>query len=535
MSDLIDLAARLRKLDEASLAQVLEGVSSAQSLGDLFDLARALLSKSQLETRIRTLDSESLNLLRNGASNQYLSERFLGTEEHSYEAATALAQELQPITQKALKLDLSCAELTNYETQLALTELLFACERHYLEVMRQGLRAADTKGIAQTLKLEVPRLQLIFQLAQLAGLVTSFGDRYVASEAGMTWLEQDPAERWLVLATAIWDLPKLENSQGHLGALLSQTYPLLDIGKLNFLRFSHLLGLTSNLEMTPLMAAASADLANAAVQVKLQYPAPATRVILQGDLSIVAPGPVNTQVHRQLDLVAQSEDLGLACRFRLSMNSVLHAMETGLSSEAISDLLEQLSSSKLPQPMHYLIGEVQRKFGELRVSEFETGALLKAKDPIVLAQISNEATLNSLMLKRSADGLVSRLAPELIYFNLRDAGYPVVMVDGEGQIISPRVRQQIEIASNPDLNLALAKSLMTQEAREPDAEDQLRQLQFALKNKLKVGLRVDMPEGELEFQMTPLGIAGGRFRGRDVEKEAERTLPLSRIKAVWLS
>mgnify|MGYP006204395481 CR=1 FL=1 len=72
-------------------------------------------------------------------------------------------------------------------------------------------------------------------------------------------------------------------------------------------------------------------------------------------------------------------------------------------------------------------------------------------------------------------------------------------------------------------------------AKAPSPDDHLRQLQFALKNKLRVGVRVDMPEGVVEIVMTPLGIAGGRFRGRDVEKEAERTLPLSRIQAVWLS
>jgi hypothetical protein len=150
-------------------------------------------------------------------------------------------------------------------------------------------------------------------------------------------------------------------------------------------------------------------------------------------------------------------------------------------------------------------------------------------------QIQNESGLRGLMLRSTSGGLESRLGSELVYFNLRDHGYPAIMVDSEGAVISPRTEANWTEQSGADLAMQLASALISSEAKAPDLNDHLRQLQFALKNKLKVGLKVDMPEGIKEFEMIPLGISAGRFRGRDTEKEAERTLPLSRIQSIWLS
>jgi hypothetical protein len=48
-----------------------------------------------------------------------------------------------------------------------------------------------------------------------------------------------------------------------------------------------------------------------------------------------------------------------------------------------------------------------------------------------------------------------------------------------------------------------------------------------------VGIELD---GEVQrMLLTPLGLAGNRLRGRDEAKQAERTLPLSRIRSVVLS
>ncbi len=79
-------------------------------------------------------------------------------------------------------------------------------------------------------------------------------------------------------------------------------------------------------------------------------------------------------------------------------------------------------------------------------------------------------------------------------------------------------------------------AIMNLEAAEPSGDDVTRQLQFALRNKLKVSVRVSYPDGsEKEHLIEPLGLAGARVRGRDTAKQAEITLPLSRITSIWLA
>ncbi len=523
-------------MSEDELKAVLRPLgNSASSLGDLFDLARAMVGRRELERRIRLLDSDSISILKTGGTNAKLQASFLASDTAGFESAVELAKELQPIKLKPVKHELLSSELSNYETQLAITEILFACERHWLEAVKAGLRAAEAKDLAAVLKMDLAQLQLRFQLARRAGLVDVVENRYVSTIKGLQWLDADPAQRWLSLAEAAWDLPHLQIGIDPLDQQLSSQYPLFDQNDLEILRYGHILGLLTDLAPTALFKAASKDLANAGQLVWDQFPKPVSRIIIQGDLSIISPGPLSPAIHKQIDLLGQSEDLGLACRFRLSLNSILHAMEMGMSANEIEEILLSLSGSDLPQPVSYLLTQAKKKFGELTVRPGEGQSVVSSSDPILLTQIVNESGLAALMLKGEDGHLVSRLNPSLIYFNLRDAGYPVIQMDEKGKVVAPRLSQFFVEPQTVDLFALQAKSLLSAEAKAPSPDDHLRQLQFALKNKLKVGVRVDMPEGIVEIEMTPLGIAGGRFRGRDVIKEAERTLPLSRIQAVWLS
>jgi hypothetical protein len=135
----------------------------------------------------------------------------------------------------------------------------------------------------------------------------------------------------------------------------------------------------------------------------------------------------------------------------------------------------------------------------------------------------------------SSSQLGSRLDAELIYFNLRDAGYQAVMFAG-GKVVSPRFKFfQPLPEQTDDALLELCEKLLSGTNVEMQENDVLRQLQFALKNKLLVKLRVELQDGsEQEFELAPLGISANRLRGKDTEAEAERTLPISRIRGVLL-
>jgi hypothetical protein len=146
----------------------------------------------------------------------------------------------------------------------------------------------------------------------------------------------------------------------------------------------------------------------------------------------------------------------------------------------------------------------------------------------------NEKSLVHLSLKKSAAGLTSPASQEICYFSLRECGYSAVMVNENGKIISPRFAVQLSEMAESNF-LARAKNLLSGEQVSADMGEIQRQLRFALKNKLQVTVGIEL-DGEVQkMQLTPLGLGGNRLRGRDEAKQAERTLPLSRIRSVVLS
>ena len=532
MSSLLELSKNLASLSSQELLKLVEGSSSrAQGCNDLLDLSRVLLSRRELEIRIRALPAKELANLKAGKVSKLLNTLALAGDT-VFEEARLLAKELEPIRQKPALIPGN--SLSAYETMLCVTELLFACERHWLGVIRAGIRSQDAKEIALKLKFTPKEVQLRFQLAMQAGLVAQQQERWVATEAGLEWLNLDRKSAWLELARGLWNLPELKLVEGSITEQLAIAYPLLDLSSLELLQFGAFLGLFDGDQVLPPMLRGS--LLKAAEAVIKELPKAEDRLIVQGDLSIICPGPISPALHRELDSFAESEDLGLAARFRISNLTLSHALEIGMSLEEVEITLKKLSGKELPQPISYLLEEVKRKFGQLKVLVGEVGTLVESDDSILIMQIANESKLSGLMLQRiTGNQLSSRLDSELIYFNLRDAGYQAVMF-ANNKVVSPRFRgwaTEPKVESNE--LLALCEKLLSGTNIQMQENDIMRQLQFALKNKLLVKIRVELQDGsEQQFELAPLGIAANRLRGKDTEKEAERTLPISRIRGVVL-
>lgn len=526
MTDLLPLAKQLKEQDSASLATLIQE-SSATSVSSLLDLAKLLLSRRELERRIRLLNASELEQLVHGRPSKAWKAHYLGSEK-PFADAVELARQLQPIDLKQELLPEHGPALATHETLLAITELIFACERRLLTAVRSGLRMQDAKEIGATLKMEPARLQIRFQLALEAGLIAVHSTRFAATKKGLDWLEQDNQTRWRWLAEAVWDLPSL-SVEGSLVDAVTAEYPLRDPNQIKFLKFSEVLGLTEHGAPTPQLTSPDGKWITA------QLPQPVESFVLQADLSVMTLGPLTPAMHKQLDMIATAEDLGLASVFRLSPQSICHALESGLSISDITDFLEANSKSKVPQPVTYLLSDVEQKFGKLKVLASAQGSLVVSEDQILLRQILVQVSLRPLLFEVRGKSLHSRLDQELVYFNLRTQGYLAVMVDEFGKVISPRQELEEVTVAGPDF-VFLAEQMLAEEARAPEGDDVVRQLQFALKNKLKVGLRVGYPDGsEKEHLIEPLGIGGGRVRGRDAIKQAEVTLPLSRVIAIWLA
>ncbi len=524
MSDLLVISELLKAKGAEGIARYLLG---NEHVTDLLDLAKALLTKRELEKRIRALSATDLEDLRAGLINNSLRDNLLGGDK-VFEDARSLALQLQPIELQTPVESGHGAGLSAYQTLLAMTELLFSFEKRLLNPVKAGLRAPDAREIGETLKLSGQQVQLVYQLGVSCGFIHQATDRIHATKAGFDWLELDNKERWLELAQKVVDFPSLALDGRPLLSQLQSSFPLADPNQYLLLKYGEILGLTENQVPTPELSSLDGN------WISGQLPETSERFVVQGDLSLMTLGPISAKLHRLLDVIAQAEDLGLASRFRISNLTISHALESGMSLEQIREVLSR-SIQPLPQPVEYLLAETSARFGSIKISDLGSGSLVRCEDQILLRQIQGEHLLRPLMLQARGDGLISRLDAEIVYLNLRSCGYAAIRVDESDRALNPRATAlEVEIADKNYLELAMA--IMNREAAEPSGDDVTRQLQFALRNKLKVSVRVSYPDGsEKEHLIEPLGLAGARVRGRDTAKQAEITLPLSRITSIWLA
>ncbi|MFV0462435.1 MAG: helicase-associated domain-containing protein [Nostocoides sp.] len=175
-------------------------------------------------------------------------------------------------------------------------------------------------------------------------------------------------------------------------------------------------------------------------------PASVTTVILQGDLTAVAPGPAIGDLARLLRLVADRESTGAASVYRFTAESVRRALDTGWDAEALIGRLRQVSSTDLPQPLDYLIRDTARRHGVARVGS--AGAYLRSDDTALLDEIVTARSLSPLGLVRIAPTVaISRVDPTTMLHLLRDAGYaPVADSDGSAGLLPPRTPKRVGAA-----------------------------------------------------------------------------------------
>ncbi|POH60244.1 helicase-associated domain-containing protein [Arthrobacter glacialis] len=123
-----------------------------------------------------------------------------------------------------------------------------------------------------------------------------------------------------------------------------------------------LLGLTGAgaLSITGRCAAAH-DWPAALAALDSTLPAPIDHFVIQGDLSVVAPGFLAPAIAAELKLLAATEGRGAAGIFRISEGSLQGAMAAGQSKESILGFLRRHCRTELPQSLEYLIGAAAAK------------------------------------------------------------------------------------------------------------------------------------------------------------------------------
>ncbi|MEV1287808.1 helicase-associated domain-containing protein [Micromonospora sp. NPDC049679] len=171
-------------------------------------------------------------------------------------------------------------------------------------------------------------------------------------------------------------------------------------------------------------------------------PAPVDHVLLQADLTVVVPGPPEPELAAELEVVAEPESAGGASVYRVTGASVRRALDAGYGADDLHTLFRRRSRTAVPQALTYLIDDVARKHGGLRVGS--TGAYMRSDDEALLAEVLADRRLAVLSLRRLAPTvLATPYQVGRMLGALREAGYAPVAEDATGaaMLTRPKVRR----------------------------------------------------------------------------------------------
>jgi hypothetical protein len=309
-------------------------------------------------------------------------------------------------------------------------------------------------------------------------------------------------------------------------------------------RDAELLGVTASGTSSTPGTLLLADDESAETVMTARFPLAVESVYLQHDLSIVAPGPLAAHVDARLRTLADPDSRTLASSYRISTSSINRALAHGETAESILNFLSQIAPTGIPQPVRYLIGEASARYGLLRVGPLHDAdsadaaarSYLRTDHPNLLDMIRVDQNLPGLPLTRVAPGrMISRAEPDLLFWALTDARYPVAAENERHEIVALR-RHRIAKSRQPGENealLALIARLKREASAAPDDTGQAwlaRRLEVAIREKTTLSVSVALPGGAVvEYQLQPASVGNGRLRAHDRKSAIERTFPLSSI------
>ena len=269
-------------------------------------------------------------------------------------------------------------------------------------------------------------------------------------------------------------------------------------------------------------------------------PAPVDHLIIQADMTILAPGPLASDDASMLATFADCETPGLASVYRLSEASLRHGFDTGITSAQFMQWLENLAVGEIPQTVRYLISDVAARHGGIRGGAISS--YLRSDDT---------AVLDMLMANPLEDAHMQRLAPQVIVSSARlkdlidhaaSHGIHIVAEDDGGNVVNlrPDPAQVAGTHTAPSLygpqvlfddhaaRLLSTNPSPTHEEHKPISET----ISSAIRASRQLKISVARP-GHTPTSMTmrPLSLDGGALLAVTPQGNA-MNIPLSRIAAI---
>lgn len=408
-------------------------------------------------------------------------------------------------------------------------EVLAALGAHPAPALKAGgLGVRESRRLAKTVGVDESRISLILELLAGAGLISSgapdplpasdTGDDFWApTSAADAWLDGDPAHRWQLLAQIWLELPRrpwtvglrdpndkpiaaLSEEVRASGAPRDRRFVLEVVAELGTgvgagadevaelvawrrPRWATRLG-ASAIAHTLAEATAVGLVGRGAVSspgrsllhdgppesvlsdMAAALPKPIDYVLVQADLTVVAPGPLVPDLHSRITSVADVESAGAATVYRISEASVRRALDAGRTAAELHTLFATHSKTPVPQSLTYLIDDVARRHGQLRAGIARS--FVRCDDPATLAEVLSSPVAESLALRALAPTVaVSQAELADVLEQLRGAGFAPAGEDSSGAIVDLR---------RPGARVPKRRERGVRRAPAPPSAEQLEQL-----------------------------------------------------------
>jgi hypothetical protein len=469
-----------------------------------------------------------------------------------------------------------------------------------------GLGVRELRAAAGQLQLSEPEAALVVEVAVTAGLAATRADAdgnpvWVPTDAFDAWSETGVAERWTRLARAWLASPRLPSLVGRrdgegkpwnaltpeLSSPLMPETRAMALGELAALPEGHGLAAgtgvpsmvarlswlrprrpRSRAEQVAWAVAEAAALGVTGADVLSSYgralvvgddpapvlgellPPPVAEVLIQADLTAVAPGPLDPAVARSLQLLADVESGGAATVYRFRPESVRRALDAGWSAEDVHAFLAEVSRTPVPQPLSFLVDDAVRTFGRLRVGVAE--AFVRSDDEAALAELLHHPKAASLGLRRIAPTVVVSTTPaDVLLPRLRELGLAPVVEGPDGTVqvgLSEQLRARAPRSrgSGPDAArqaAQVAAAVRSLRAGEEAAASRpavatspggaLSALRDAVERRAPVVIAYADHQGVISDRVVdPERVEGGRLTAHDRVADDVRTFAVHRIRSV---
>ena len=319
---------------------------------------------------------------------------------------------------------------------------------------------------------------------------------------------------------------------------------------------AELLGLIGSGALSQIGAAIATQQPDEALGILGEHlPAALNHVLLQADLTAVAPGYLTPELTEKLLAMADAEGQGPATIYRFSVSSVRRALDGGQDAQAILDFLVEHSATAIPQPLKYLIEDTAARHARLRVGS--AASFIQSDDETALLELLNTPGAAGLGLVKIAPTVLVSHSPQRETAQLlRNLGLSPAV--DESEISGIRLRRTTAapgsarpVYSAPrtapaeadvDAQLAVLRNERTeraagaagQPAAAPGSEEAtqlgLETLQKAIRLKQRVVMNVvDGMGNSVRETVVPVAVSGGRVRVFDPGKDTERVLSIHRI------